>query len=171
MPAGARISAGKSGNVAMSLPRSAERVGELRAGQLHAVAGIAGEADGDRLELLHLRRVSGMSRSLRGQIGNAHGSCSCYICSRIRENSADLARSPAEFSRIQLQESPDRFPRIVIRLPAFCGTDPGLGGRFLIGCRKVLDQIVHDPSDREDAHGPAILINHGQMPVAAFHGA
>ena len=51
VPAGARISAGKSGNVAMSLPSERRRVGELRAGQLHPVAGVAGEADGDGLDL------------------------------------------------------------------------------------------------------------------------
>jgi hypothetical protein len=48
VPCGARISAGKSGKVAKSLPGERGRQGELAAGQLHAVAGIAGKADDDR---------------------------------------------------------------------------------------------------------------------------
>jgi hypothetical protein len=47
VPCGARISAGKSGKVAKSLPGKRRGQGELPAGQLHAVAGIAGKADDD----------------------------------------------------------------------------------------------------------------------------
>ena len=53
-PAGARISAGKSGSVERSLPRSAVSLVKRAAGQLHAVAGVAGEADDHLLELLDL---------------------------------------------------------------------------------------------------------------------
>ena len=34
------------------IPKQGRRRGELRAGQLHAVAGVAGEADGDALQFL-----------------------------------------------------------------------------------------------------------------------
>ena len=47
VPCGARISAGKSGKVARSLPAERGRQRELPAGQLHAVAAVAGEADDD----------------------------------------------------------------------------------------------------------------------------
>jgi hypothetical protein len=46
-PAGARISAGKSGSVARSLPNWAVALVNRSAGELHAVAGVAGEADRD----------------------------------------------------------------------------------------------------------------------------
>ena len=52
VPAGARISAGKSGSVARSLPNSGADAGEAVAGELHAVAGVAGEADDDPVELV-----------------------------------------------------------------------------------------------------------------------
>ena len=51
-PAGARISAGKSGSVERSLPTGGRLAREAAAGQLHAVAGVAGEANRDLLELL-----------------------------------------------------------------------------------------------------------------------
>ena len=51
-PAGARISAGKSGQGADVVAEDGGGPGELRPGELHPVAGIAGEADGDALELL-----------------------------------------------------------------------------------------------------------------------
>ncbi len=51
VPAGARISAGKFGKVARSLPNTALDAGEAVAGELHAVAGVAGEADDDAVEL------------------------------------------------------------------------------------------------------------------------
>ena len=54
-PAGARISAGKSGSVLMSLPKTAAVRVNWVPGQLHPVAGIAGEPDGDPLELLDVR--------------------------------------------------------------------------------------------------------------------
>ena len=51
VPAGARISAGKSGRVAVSLPkRRADEVNWV-ARQLHPVAGVAGEPDHDPVEL------------------------------------------------------------------------------------------------------------------------
>ena len=59
-PAGARISAGKSGSVARSLPISAVSLVK-RPGQLHAVAGVSRETDDDPIELLdrlaHVRTV------------------------------------------------------------------------------------------------------------------
>ncbi len=61
VPCGARISAGKSGKVARSLPASAVDKRELAAGQLHAVAAVAGKADDDRF---HRRAVG---RFLFGQ--------------------------------------------------------------------------------------------------------
>ena len=51
-PAGARISAGKSGSVDRSLPKHRGLAREAVAGELHAVAGVAGEADDDAVELL-----------------------------------------------------------------------------------------------------------------------
>ena len=51
-PAGARISAGKSGNVARSLPKTAVSAREAIARQLHPVAGVAGEPDHDPFEVL-----------------------------------------------------------------------------------------------------------------------
>ena len=54
VPAGARISAGKSGNVDRSFPIITAVVGELVPGELHAVAGVAGEAYGHGLELFDL---------------------------------------------------------------------------------------------------------------------
>ena len=50
VPAGARISAGKSGKVARSLPEQGRRGGEPVAGELHAVAGVAGESDDHAVE-------------------------------------------------------------------------------------------------------------------------
>ncbi len=70
-PAGARISAGKSGSVAMSLPNTAACPGELCSGELHAVARVAGKADGDALQLLDGEGV--VLLSLCGHAGA--GSC------------------------------------------------------------------------------------------------
>ena len=50
VPCGARISAGKSGKVARSLPASAVDKRELAAGQLHAVAAVPGKAHHHRLQ-------------------------------------------------------------------------------------------------------------------------
>ena len=50
VPAGARISAGKFGRVARSLPNTALTLGEAVADELHAVAGVAGEPDHDSAE-------------------------------------------------------------------------------------------------------------------------
>ena len=56
-PAGARISAGKSGSVERSLPSSAVSLVKRVPVELHPVAGVAGEADHDPVELLDgLRR-------------------------------------------------------------------------------------------------------------------
>ena len=51
-PAGARISAGKSGSVERSLPSSAVSLVKRDPVELHAVAGVAGEADDDAVDLL-----------------------------------------------------------------------------------------------------------------------
>ena len=51
VPAGARISAGKSGRVAVSLPNAELTVVNWRARELHAVAGVAGEPDHHPVEL------------------------------------------------------------------------------------------------------------------------
>ena len=45
VPAGARISAGKSGQRGQVVAEGGADVGEAVAGELHAVAGVAGEAD------------------------------------------------------------------------------------------------------------------------------
>ena len=50
VPAGARISAGKLGSVARSLPNAARELREAIADELHAVAGVAGEPDHDAVE-------------------------------------------------------------------------------------------------------------------------
>ena len=55
VPAGARISAGNSGSVARSLPSQRADAGEPVAGELHAVAGVAGEADHHPVERLARR--------------------------------------------------------------------------------------------------------------------
>ena len=52
VPAGARISAGKSGSVRQVVAEQRAHAGEAVAGELHAVAGVAGEADDDPVELL-----------------------------------------------------------------------------------------------------------------------
>ena len=54
VPAGARISAGKSGIVAVSLPNRELTRREPGSGELHAVAGVAGEPDHDTVELQRL---------------------------------------------------------------------------------------------------------------------
>jgi hypothetical protein len=59
VPCGARISAGKSGNVARSLPASAVDRVKRAAGQLHAVAAVAREADDDRFRGLRVGRAFG----------------------------------------------------------------------------------------------------------------
>ena len=51
-PAGARISAGKSGSVARSFPKSGRLAREAIARELHPVAGVAGEPDHDPFEVL-----------------------------------------------------------------------------------------------------------------------
>ena len=51
VPAGARISAGNSGSVDRSLPNSALTRREPVAGELHAVAGVAGEAEDHPVQL------------------------------------------------------------------------------------------------------------------------
>ena len=58
VPAGARISAGKSGKVDMSLPEQGAGGGEAVAGELHAVAGVPGETDHHPVELLRSGSVS-----------------------------------------------------------------------------------------------------------------
>src|SRR5262249_44150397 len=52
VPAGARVSAGETGKGGGSVATMGGGVGELRPCQLHAVAGVAGEADGDRFQFL-----------------------------------------------------------------------------------------------------------------------
>ena len=52
VPAGARISAGKSGSVSEVVAEQRAGAGEPVAGELHAVAGVAGEADDDPIEAL-----------------------------------------------------------------------------------------------------------------------
>ena len=105
MPAGARISAGKSGKVAMSLPSEGGGVGELRAGELHAVAGVAGEPDGDGLDFFGggrpFRVVMVISPS-RAAIGWESGWTSLDIrdpASRERERPEDFAFSALRRSR------------------------------------------------------------------------
>ena len=56
VPAGARISAGNSGSVDRSLPNRALTDGEPVAGELHAVAGVAGEAHHHPVQGLRRRR-------------------------------------------------------------------------------------------------------------------
>ena len=51
-PAGARISAGKSGSVREVVADEGGLAGEAAAGQLHAVPGVAGKADDDVVDLL-----------------------------------------------------------------------------------------------------------------------
>ena len=52
VPAGARISAGKFGSVARSLPSTAVASVKRLAGELHPIAGVAREADDHPLALL-----------------------------------------------------------------------------------------------------------------------
>ena len=52
VPAGARISAGKFGQRREVVAEGRGLLGEPVSGQLHAVAGVAGEADDDAVELL-----------------------------------------------------------------------------------------------------------------------
>ena len=69
MPAGARISAGKSGSVDRSLPTSAVSLVNRVPVELHAVTGVAREADHDPVELLDgLRRHFGQ----RSAVARAH---------------------------------------------------------------------------------------------------
>ncbi len=63
VPAGARISAGKSGSVDRSLPNDAVDAGEPVAGELHAVAGVPGEADDHTVELDYLLAHSTLPRA------------------------------------------------------------------------------------------------------------
>ena len=56
VPAGARISAGKFGQRREVVAEGGADVGEAVAGELHAVAGVAGEADDDLVERLGLER-------------------------------------------------------------------------------------------------------------------
>ena len=128
VPAGARISAGKSGNVARSLPTSADVLGELRAGQLHAVAGVAGEADDDFVQRLLGRMMrcvlalgvgdhgqghqgSFSSRAVGGRsiVGHCAGRSEPAASSRLR--SRDGARPQRRVSAIMVGlrfASPDR---------------------------------------------------------------
>ncbi len=74
VPAGARISAGKSGSVDRSLPNDGSLLGEPVPGELHAVPGVAGEADDDLVEgnnrLAHGPRLSRPGgTSVRGRSG------------------------------------------------------------------------------------------------------
>ena len=55
-PAGARISAGKSGSVDEVVAEQRRLAGEAAAGELHPVAGVAGEADHHLVELLYWLR-------------------------------------------------------------------------------------------------------------------
>ena len=68
-PAGARISAGKSGEGRQVVAGEGGRLGELRPGQLHAIAGVPGKSDGYSLDLLD-RLLGG--HGLRGLL---RGSC------------------------------------------------------------------------------------------------
>ena len=67
VPAGARISAGKSGSVDRSLPNDGGLGREPVTGQLHAVAGVSGEPDDHPVELhdvlLHASRICPIPRS------------------------------------------------------------------------------------------------------------
>ena len=64
VPAGARISAGKFGSVARSLPSERGGVGEAAADELHAVAGISGEPHDDPFPLLDALRGDSHDRNL-----------------------------------------------------------------------------------------------------------
>ena len=65
VPCGARISAGKFGRVDRSLPNDGRLLGEAVAGELHPVAGVAGEPDDDAVELLDLLGHRSIPTSLR----------------------------------------------------------------------------------------------------------
>ena len=73
VPAGARISAGKFGIVARSLPKAALTLGEAVSGELHAVAGVAGEADHDLVERLGRRAQSSRRSPLPVSVRLARG--------------------------------------------------------------------------------------------------
>ena len=51
VPAGARISAGKSGRVDRSLPKIAELVVKRSPSELHPVAGVTGKTDDDAVQV------------------------------------------------------------------------------------------------------------------------
>ncbi len=73
VPAGARISAGKSGSVTRSLPISAVAAANAIAGELHAVARIAGEADDDALLLYDFSSNSPRLHALGDCTAAGHG--------------------------------------------------------------------------------------------------
>ncbi len=75
VPCGARISAGKSGKVAKIVARQRARQGELPAGELHAVAGVAREA--------HHHRLGGGRR-----YGRFFGCESCHLNNPYRAKGA-----------------------------------------------------------------------------------
>ena len=58
VPAGARISAGIVGQGRQVVAEGRAHLGEAVTGELHAVAGVAGEADDDPLDGLPTRRSS-----------------------------------------------------------------------------------------------------------------
>src|SRR5262249_24966688 len=71
VPAGGRVSAGGGGGAGVLVAREGRAVGGTWAGQLHAAAGVAGEADGDRLGLFQ-DPVAGAGTSRRRGVGNRH---------------------------------------------------------------------------------------------------
>ena len=106
-PAGARISAGKSGQGADVVAEDGGGPGELGPGQLHAVAGIAGEADRDPLELL--------GREL-GLPGGRHAPSGSFMrwCGRGGRLSSSSGNDSARYLMMSFwRTTPTRWPDVV----------------------------------------------------------
>ena len=113
VPAGARISAGKSGNVARSFPKGALDVGEPVAGQLHAVARVSGESEMTRSSCSSAAYPMRTAHLVRSRpVGH-------------RDHSVGLSCAPAIQGRVRFGrlsgsaiQPPRRVPTLLDRPPA-----------------------------------------------------
>src|SRR5438552_2852481 len=140
VPAGARISAGKSGSVLMSLPRMA-------------------------LALVNWVPASCMPSPESPAKRMVAASSSCKMCCGGEER-----RSTEGFKTLMKTLPLDDSSAPGRRSGAFALylDDAGVGGQVINGRGKMLDQVMHNPLDGQDAHGASCLIDDRQVTIAAL---
>ena len=152
VPAGARISAGKLGSVARSLPNTARQLGEPVADELHAVARVAREPDHDAGRAFPLRRV-GLASTVTvdhqlSQLRCASRSArrSDPVCTRTSCSSA--ARTPRTVATSNRPVGPTLYRHRA--------RDPVLGGALAPLTPRAASSSPRRRAPQRGAHPPAV---------------